>query len=186
MEPEVAPQRRPLGELFVERGYLTADELSSALDEQRRTGNKLGEILIERGQISRLALAGILSEQWEDDRHVRTAPPVALRQVAAPEPQPPAVSGMSEEEVSATIETRVAEAVAELEQRLATPAVPVEAPEPEPEPRRRGALRTVVGALLLLAGFAGMTALLWLIVPVAGMLAACAGATALGMALLLR
>lgn len=174
-----------MGELFVERGYLTADELASALDEQRRTGNKLGEILIERGHISRLALAGILSEQWEGDRQVRTAsPPVALRPVPAPEPQAPAVSGMSEADVAAAIEKRVAEAVAALEERLAVAAraAPVEAAEP----RRRGAFGTVVGALLLLAGFAGMTALLWLIAPVAGMLAACAGAAALGIALLLR
>ena len=54
---------RPLGELLVERGLLSADELAGALDEQARTGGFLGEILIRRGLLSSIALTSTLSEQ---------------------------------------------------------------------------------------------------------------------------
>jgi hypothetical protein len=54
---------RPLGQLLVQRGLLTADELQAALDEQERTGGLLGEILMRHGLLSRLALASSLHEQ---------------------------------------------------------------------------------------------------------------------------
>jgi hypothetical protein len=54
---------RPLGELLVQRGLLTPDELEAALDEQDRTGGKLGEILLRNGLLSRLALISSLHEQ---------------------------------------------------------------------------------------------------------------------------
>jgi hypothetical protein len=54
---------RPLGQLLVERGFLTADELQAALDEQERTGGLLGEILMRNGLLSRLSLASNLHEQ---------------------------------------------------------------------------------------------------------------------------
>ena len=54
---------RPLGQLLVQRGLLTQDELEAALDEQERTGGLLGEILMRNGLLSRLALASSLHEQ---------------------------------------------------------------------------------------------------------------------------
>jgi hypothetical protein len=54
---------RPLGQLLVQRGLLSQDELEAALDEQERTGGKLGEILLRNGLLSRLALASSLHEQ---------------------------------------------------------------------------------------------------------------------------
>ena len=54
---------RPLGQLLVERGLLTSDELEAALDEQERTGERLGEILLRNGLLSRLSLASSLHEQ---------------------------------------------------------------------------------------------------------------------------
>jgi hypothetical protein len=54
---------RPLGQLLVQRGLLTADELEAALDEQERTGDLLGEILMRHGLLSKLALASSLHEQ---------------------------------------------------------------------------------------------------------------------------
>jgi hypothetical protein len=54
---------RPLGQLLVQRGLLTAEELEAALDEQERTGGLLGEILMRNGLLSRLALASSLHEQ---------------------------------------------------------------------------------------------------------------------------
>ena len=54
---------RPLGQLLVQRGLLSAEELEAALDEQERTGGRLGEILLRQGLLSRLALASSLHEQ---------------------------------------------------------------------------------------------------------------------------
>ncbi len=54
---------RPLGQLLVQRGLLTTEELEAALDEQERTGGRLGEILLRRGLLSKLALASSLHEQ---------------------------------------------------------------------------------------------------------------------------
>ena len=54
---------RPLGQLLVQRGLLTPEELEAALDEQERTGGRLGEILLRQGLLSRLALASSLHEQ---------------------------------------------------------------------------------------------------------------------------
>jgi hypothetical protein len=54
---------RPLGQLLVQRGLLSPEELEAALDEQERTGGRLGEILLRQGLLSRLALASSLHEQ---------------------------------------------------------------------------------------------------------------------------
>jgi hypothetical protein len=62
---------RPLGQLLVQRGLLTADELEAALDEQARTGGRLGEILLRQGLLSRLALASSLYEQASGDQAER-------------------------------------------------------------------------------------------------------------------
>ena len=44
---------RPLGQLLVQRGLLTNEELEAALNEQDRTGDLLGEILLRNGLLSR-------------------------------------------------------------------------------------------------------------------------------------
>jgi hypothetical protein len=48
VNPAAIPPR-PLGQLLVERGVLTATQLEQALDEQQRNGTSLTEIIIERG-----------------------------------------------------------------------------------------------------------------------------------------
>ena len=53
----------PLGQLLVQRGLLTNEELEAALNEQDRTGDLLGEILLRNGLLSRLALMSGLHEQ---------------------------------------------------------------------------------------------------------------------------
>src|SRR2546425_5515877 len=60
-----APKRR-LGDIFVERGLVTQEQLDEALAEQREKGGKLGEILVEMGYMTRIELAGAISEQWTD------------------------------------------------------------------------------------------------------------------------
>src|SRR5277367_4699578 len=52
-----------IGQLFMQRGHLTQEQLSSALLEQQRTGQLLGEILVARGYITRLDLASAIGTQ---------------------------------------------------------------------------------------------------------------------------
>lgn len=64
---ESAAKRR-LGDIFVERGLITDEQLQEALAVQQDTGGKLGEILVERGFVTRVALAGVITEQWDELR----------------------------------------------------------------------------------------------------------------------
>jgi hypothetical protein len=56
--------RRPLGELLVDKGLVTSEELDLALTEQSESGRLLGAILVERGYVSGPALAVALAEQY--------------------------------------------------------------------------------------------------------------------------
>ena len=69
--------RRPIGEIFVERGLVTDEQLQAALEAQRQSGGRLGEILVEQGMLSRLDLAGALADQW-----------ASLQKLRPPEPKP--------------------------------------------------------------------------------------------------
>jgi hypothetical protein len=60
--------KRRLGDIIVERGLVTAEQLDQALAVQRESGGKLGEVLVELGFITRVGLAGVISEQWDDLR----------------------------------------------------------------------------------------------------------------------
>src|SRR2546423_14202842 len=55
--------RRPIGELLVEKGLITTEQLAVAVAEQQRTGKLLGEVLVDHGAVYRLALAGALGAQ---------------------------------------------------------------------------------------------------------------------------
>src|ERR1041385_8226922 len=55
---------RPLGELLVDKGLVTEDELARALKEQQETEKLLGAILVDRGFVSGPALAIALAEQY--------------------------------------------------------------------------------------------------------------------------
>jgi hypothetical protein len=54
---------RQLGTLLADEGLLTETELELALDEQRRTGRLLGQIIVDRGYLSAFSLARVLSAQ---------------------------------------------------------------------------------------------------------------------------
>jgi hypothetical protein len=54
---------RRLGEIFVERGFVTPEQLEEALQRQRATGERVGEALVAQGSISKFELAGALAEQ---------------------------------------------------------------------------------------------------------------------------
>jgi hypothetical protein len=55
---------RPLGELLLEKGLVSRDEVELALTEQSESGRLLGAILVERGYVSGPALAVALAEQY--------------------------------------------------------------------------------------------------------------------------
>jgi len=61
--PEDNASWRRLGDIFVERGFVTQEELDEALTRQRQTGERLGEALVAQGVISKFELAGALAEQ---------------------------------------------------------------------------------------------------------------------------
>ena len=54
---------RRLGDIFVERGFVTPEQLEDALARQRETGERVGEALVAQGSISKFELAGALAEQ---------------------------------------------------------------------------------------------------------------------------
>jgi hypothetical protein len=55
---------QPLGQLFVEKGLLTEEQLDWALSDQEANGGRLGEKLVELGYVSSTALARVLAEQY--------------------------------------------------------------------------------------------------------------------------
>ena len=65
---------RQLGALLADEGLLTETELELALDEQRRTGCLLGQIVVDRGYVSAFSLARVLSAQHGVDLHEPAQP----------------------------------------------------------------------------------------------------------------
>ncbi len=75
-----------LGELMVERGLISADELRDALEIQRATRKRLGETLIAMGAVSRADMALVLAEQiGVPFTDVRTRPPDVVVAALIPE-----------------------------------------------------------------------------------------------------
>ena len=63
--PPASPQRT-IGEILLEHGYVTQEDLAAAVQRQEETGFPLGQILVEAGAITRLELASALAVQWAD------------------------------------------------------------------------------------------------------------------------
>lgn len=83
-EEEVKPRKRSrqrLGEILVEKGLITPEQLADALEEQVRTRRRLGEILISRGLVTERDLAEALAERLGVrfiDLHETTIDPTAV------------------------------------------------------------------------------------------------------------
>ena len=61
---DAAHTTRPrLGRVLVDAGLLTEEQLEAALKEQTQSGRRLGEIVVERGYLSGPALANALATQ---------------------------------------------------------------------------------------------------------------------------
>jgi hypothetical protein len=109
--------RRPIGEIFVEKGVITEEQLQRALDEQRKTGARLGEVLVAQETLTRLALASALAEQWSDLQKLRPPEPLPLRTTASPDTRAAAVESPPDPELARMTE-ELRHAVAGLERRV--------------------------------------------------------------------
>ncbi|MCD6155943.1 MAG: type II secretion system protein GspE, partial [Candidatus Atribacteria bacterium] len=54
---------KKLGEILIERGKITAQDLQEALEIQEKTGEKFGEILLKKGLITEQDLFDALAQQ---------------------------------------------------------------------------------------------------------------------------
>jgi cellulose synthase/poly-beta-1,6-N-acetylglucosamine synthase-like glycosyltransferase len=57
------PGARPLGELLLDAGLITAADLDAALREQARTGGRIGQHLVLQGAVSRMAMFRAVADQ---------------------------------------------------------------------------------------------------------------------------
>ena len=115
---------RRLGDIFVERGFVTPEQLEQALARQRETGERVGEALVAQGSISKFELAGALAEQAA--ALDQAALEAATLQGEAPEATVVPIAARLEE--PATILEAIAESAPErpaVEAVLERPAVPV-------------------------------------------------------------
>lgn len=55
--------RRQLGQIMVDEGFLTPEQLEAAIADQHRSGKPLGQVLVETGMASAGAVANALAEQ---------------------------------------------------------------------------------------------------------------------------
>ncbi|GHU07759.1 MSHA biogenesis protein MshE [Betaproteobacteria bacterium] len=57
------PEKIRLGDLLIQQGLLTDEQLKFALDEQKRSGRKLGRIIVESSFVTEVAIAQALARQ---------------------------------------------------------------------------------------------------------------------------
>jgi MSHA biogenesis protein MshE len=77
------PEKVRLGEILLQQGLLTAEQLQQALDEQRKSGRKLGRVFVEKAFVSEdqisTALARQLQVPFVNLKHFSLKPEVAMR-----------------------------------------------------------------------------------------------------------
>jgi len=67
---------KKIGEILIEKGLITPEQLNSALDEQARSKEFLGKILLDKHQIKEVDLLAVLSKQFNipilslKDKHI--------------------------------------------------------------------------------------------------------------------
>jgi len=59
-----APKKVRIGDLLVEQGAITLDQLEAGLAAQRDSGKKLGRVLIESGALSEDDLLKVCPNNW--------------------------------------------------------------------------------------------------------------------------
>jgi chromosome segregation ATPase len=110
--PDTSLGRRTIGEILLEHGYVTKEQIAEATALQAESGRPLGQILVESGMITRLELASALAEQWSDSGAPIGPPPgisplSGTQPAAEPsEPRPtPAAATPDQSELRSRIET---------------------------------------------------------------------------------
>jgi type IV pilus assembly protein PilB len=61
----VIRSQKKLGELFMDKGLLTPEQLNAAIEEQKRTKEFLGTILVRKNQVKERDLLAMLAEQFD-------------------------------------------------------------------------------------------------------------------------
>jgi hypothetical protein len=127
---------RRLGDIFVERGFVTPQQLEQALERQRETGERVGEVLVAQGSISKFELAGALAEQMsvlaELEPSASEAPEAAVVELPTRFEEP--VAGAEHEPEPEPLASPEPELVASAEPELAASVEPELAASVEPEP----------------------------------------------------
>ena len=135
---------KPLGELLVEQGLVSPEDLEHALEEQARTGRKLGEYFVEAELVSLEQLTNVLLQQCGVDLSTDTGFGSGLRDKLAagsePRREPVRFEFPTEEaapEKSRRFSLRRKDtAVQEIEAQMPT-AAPAPAPTPAQAPARK-------------------------------------------------
>jgi hypothetical protein len=122
---------KPLGELLVEQGLVSPEDLELALEEQARTGRKLGEYFVEAELVSLEQLTNVLLQQCGVDLSTDTGFGSGLRDKLA--------AGSEPRRDPVRFEFPTEEAAPEKSRRFSlrrkdAPVRKVEAPTPAPEP----------------------------------------------------
>src|SRR5258706_1964974 len=77
------PEKIRLGEILLQQKLLTEDKLKASLDEQKRSGRKLGRIFIDAGYVTEEQIGSALARQLQvpfiNRKHCNIRPEVAAR-----------------------------------------------------------------------------------------------------------
>ncbi len=68
LQLELTGQRKRLGEILVDQGFLTEAQILECLDEQKRTGKQIGKVFIDKGFIDEQKLLDVISAQIDVQR----------------------------------------------------------------------------------------------------------------------
>lgn len=68
LQLELTGQRKRLGEILVDQGFMTDAQIGAALEEQKKSGKQLGKVLVEKGFIDENKLLDVISAQIDVQR----------------------------------------------------------------------------------------------------------------------
>ena len=68
LQLELTGQRKRLGEILVDQGFLTEDQIQQCLEEQKRSGKQIGKLFVEKGFIDEQKLLDVISAQIDVQR----------------------------------------------------------------------------------------------------------------------
>ena len=63
--PPAGPVRRRIGDMLVDAGLLTPEQIEQAIQRQKQTGKAFGEVLLDAGMVDEVGLAAVLSAHFD-------------------------------------------------------------------------------------------------------------------------